>query len=51
MFNLIFDFCVSSNKCIKVLRVTLKNNDVVECHGTDRRLRRVAISYKVFSMI
>ena len=34
MFKLVFDFSVPSQKCIKVQRVTLKNNDVVERNGT-----------------
>ena len=48
---LVFDFCVLGPKCIEVQRVTWKNNDVVERHGTQRRLRRVTIPYKLFSMI
>ena len=51
MFNLVFDFCLPNQKCIKVKRVTLKNNEVVERHGTQRRLHRVFIPYKLFSMI
>ena len=44
-YMLAFDFCVPCLKCIKVCTVTLKNNDVVERHGTQRRLRRVTILY------
>ena len=30
LLKLVYDFCIPSKKCIKVERVTLKNNDVVE---------------------
>ena len=29
----------------------MKNNDIVERHGTLRRLRRVTLPYKLFSML
>ena len=35
----------NSQKCIQVEKVTLKNNDVVEYHGTKRRLRRVTMPH------
>ena len=31
---MVFDIYALSQKCLKVQRVTMKNNDVVEHHGT-----------------
>ena len=36
LFKLVFEICVHGIKCIKVKRVSWKNNDVVERHGTQR---------------
>ena len=49
--NLLFDLSVPIQKSIKVWRVLLKNNDVVEGHGTQRRLRRVTILFNLYLMI
>ena len=46
-FHLNYEFCVP----IKAQRVTLKNNDVVERHGTWRRLHQVIIPCILYLMI
>ena len=45
---MVFDICALSQKCLKVQRVTMKHNDVVERHDTQRRMRRVTIPYNLF---
>ena len=47
---MVFDFCVPSQSVIKY-RVILKNSDVVERHGNQRRLRRVAIPCNLYLTI
>ena len=51
LFKLVFDFCVTNQKCLKVKRVTMKNNYVVERHGTQRQLRHVTMPFKLYMMI
>ena len=48
LFKLVFDCYVPSQKCIKIWRVTWKNNNIVERHETQRRLPRVTISCKLY---
>ena len=44
--------CTSLAKSVlKYKKVTLKNNDVVEYHGTKRRLRRLTIPSTLYLMI
>ena len=51
LLKLVFDFCLPSQNSIKVWRVILKNNDIVDRQDTHPWLRRVTIPYKLFSMM
>ena len=52
LFNLVFDFCVPRQMCIKAsIENNIKNKDVIERHGIQRRLRRVTIPCNWYLMI